>query len=85
MDENFKLKMESQKRKTWKSLKQVVIDFIGNKKVPNYRNIVGDLLNNYKLKGCNMSVKVYFFYSHLDYFQIRICTFQENLGAVNEE
>lgn len=77
-DENFELKMEDQEKKAWKSLKQVVTGFLGNKKDPNYKNIVADLLTNYKLLGCNMSIKVHFLHSHLDFFP-------ENLGAVSEE
>lgn len=77
-DEDFELKMEDQEKKAWKSFKQVVTGFLRNKKDPNYNNIVANLLNNYKLLGCNMSVKVHFLHSHLDYFP-------ENLGAVSEE
>ena len=36
------------------------------------------LLVSYEKLGCNMSVKVHFLQSHLDYFP-------ENLGAVSEE
>ncbi|GFW59350.1 exportin-7 [Trichonephila clavipes] len=52
--------------------------FLGNKKDPNYKALVAELLQNYKILGCNISVKVHFLHSHLDYFP-------ENLGAVSEE
>ncbi|GFV05484.1 uncharacterized protein TNCV_226951 [Trichonephila clavipes] len=52
--------------------------FLGNKKDPNYKALVAELLQNYKILGCNMSVKVHFLHSHLDYFP-------ENLGAVSKE
>jgi hypothetical protein len=39
---------------------------------------VSDLLTAYKPMGCNMSLKVHFLDSHLDFFP-------ENLGAVSDE
>ncbi|GFU88997.1 uncharacterized protein TNCV_2894451 [Trichonephila clavipes] len=58
--------------------KWTICGFLGNKKDPNYKALVAELLQNYKILGCNMSVKVHFLYSHLDYFP-------ENLGAISEE
>jgi hypothetical protein len=51
--------------------------FLGNGKVENYHEIVSDLLTAYKAMGCNMSLKVHFLGSHLDFFP-------ENLGAVSD-
>lgn len=56
----------------------MVTGFLGNKKDPNYKNVLANLLNKCKLLGCNMSVKRHFLDSHLDYLP-------ENLGGVNEE
>jgi hypothetical protein len=44
----------------------------------NYREIMSDLLTAYKAMGFNMSSKVHFIDSHLDFFP-------ENLGAVVDE
>jgi hypothetical protein len=52
--------------------------FLGNHKAENYHEIVSDLLTAYKPMGCNMSLKVNFLSSHLDFFP-------ENLGAVIDE
>ncbi|GFX31140.1 uncharacterized protein TNCV_2026431 [Trichonephila clavipes] len=65
-------------KNAWNSFKLVVKGFLGNKKDPNYKSLVAELLQNYKILGCNISVKVHFLHSHLDYFP-------ENLGAVSEE
>ena len=63
----------------WKSYKSVVNFFFSrNRKAPNYREIVGELLQSYQDMGCNMSLKIHFLDSHLDFFP-------ENLGAVSEE
>ena len=77
-DTNFETKMESKEKAAWLSFKQVVTSFLGNKKDPNYKSIVADMLKNFMKLGCNMSIKVHFLHSHLDYFP-------ENLGAVSEE
>jgi hypothetical protein len=44
---------------------------------PNHE-ILSDLLTAYKAVGCNMSLKVHFLDSHLDFFP-------ENLGALSDE
>jgi hypothetical protein len=56
----------------------VTKSFLGNHKAENYHQIVSDLLTAYKAMGCNMSLKVHFLDSHLDFFP-------ENLGAVSDE
>ena len=56
----------------------VVNNFLGNYKDPNYKEIVESMLGNFRTLGCNMSVKVHFLHSHLNYFP-------ENLGAFSEE
>ena len=53
-------------------------NFLGNHKAPNYREIVGELLRSYQDMGCNMSLKIHFLDSHLDFFP-------DNLGAVSDE
>ncbi|UYV84478.1 hypothetical protein LAZ67_X002338 [Cordylochernes scorpioides] len=47
-------------------------------KVENYRDIVNDLFLSYKALGCNMSLKIHFLHSQLDFFP-------DNLGAVSDE
>ncbi|GFU90784.1 uncharacterized protein TNCV_4870161 [Trichonephila clavipes] len=76
--ETFVTKMEMKEKNVWNSFKVVVTGFLENKKDPNYKALVAELLQNYKMLGCHMSVKVHFLHSHLDYFP-------ENLGAVSEE
>ena len=49
-------------------------DFLGNHKAVNYQ----DVLTLYKAVGCNMSLKIHFLDSHLDFFR-------ENLSKVSDE
>ena len=66
------------KKAAWKSLKNICSGFLGNHKAENYHEIVSDLVNSYKAMGCNMSLKLHFLDSHLEFFP-------ENLGAVSDE
>lgn len=50
----------------------------GTTKSPNYKDIVCKLLNDYKTLGCNMSLKIHLFDSHLHFFL-------DNLGAISDE
>ncbi|GBN71088.1 hypothetical protein AVEN_129436-1 [Araneus ventricosus] len=77
-DENFETKMETNERRAWESFKLVITSFLGNKKDPNYKSIVEEMIKNFKILGCSMSLKVHFLDSHLYYFP-------KNLGEVSEE
>ena len=79
-DGNFEDLLSQNEKSTWKSFKSVVkkFFFLGNRKAPTYREIVGELLQSYQDMGCNMSLKIHFLDSHLNFFP-------DNLGAVSEE
>ena len=58
--------------------KNVTTSFLGNHKAENYPDLVADLVQSYKFVECNMSKKVHFLDSHLDFFP-------ENFVAVSDE
>ena len=70
--------MTACEQKAWVSFKDVVKNFLGNYRDKNYKVYVETVLNHYRALGCNMSLKVHFLHSHLDFFP-------ENLGDVSEE
>ncbi|GBL86818.1 hypothetical protein AVEN_96050-1 [Araneus ventricosus] len=70
--------METNEIKACKSFKLVFTSFLGDKKDPNYKYIVEEMIKNFKILGCSMSLNVHFLDSHLDYFP-------ENLGALSKE
>ncbi|KAJ8703931.1 hypothetical protein PYW07_011074 [Mythimna separata] len=51
---------------------------LGNHKSDSYRELVSELLLSYQALGCNMSLKIHFLDSHLDFFP-------DNLGAASDE
>ena len=54
-NENFDAKMETNERKAWESFKLVVTSFLGNKRDPNYKSIVEEMLKSFKILGCHKS------------------------------
>ena len=66
-DGKFKNPSSQVKKSAWKSLKRVMHYFSGNRKAPNYREIVDKLLQLYKDMGCNIFDKIHFLVSNLDF------------------
>ena len=60
------------------SFKHVVTKFVGNNKDENYRNIIENMVENFKNLGCLLNLKLYFLDSHLD-------VFPQNRGDLSEE
>ena len=44
----------------WTSLVEMTQKFLGNFKDENYKEIVQNCLNNFRIMDCNMSIKVHF-------------------------
>ena len=62
----------------WLLFKAVCLNFLGNVKAENYKELVEDMLNAYHTMGCNTSLNIHFLHSHLDFFPA-------NLGAASDE
>ena len=77
-DDNFSNSMSCIEKCAWNAFVNVIKNFLGNTKSPNYKIQVNVLIESNMRLGCNMSVKVHILHSHVDYFP-------ENLGAVSEE
>jgi hypothetical protein len=65
-------------RVAWVAIKDLIDNFLGNHKASNYAARVDKLLKAFKNLGCNMSLKVHYLHSHLDFFP-------ENLGDNSDE
>jgi hypothetical protein len=68
-------------------LKEVIVEFLGNFKDLQYEQIVKTMLEKRQALGCNMSFKLHFLHSHLDYFpeNFHLDYFPEDFGALSEE
>jgi len=77
-DKQFNEDLNETESNAWLSFKRICKDFLGNHKAANYQDVVQDLLTSYQAMGCNMSLKVHFLESHLNFFP-------DNLGDVSDE
>ncbi|GBP23660.1 hypothetical protein EVAR_80277_1 [Eumeta japonica] len=76
--EQFLRLLSTHEKQAWLSLKAVIHGFLGNRKAENYTELITDMLHNFKVMGCRMSLKVHMLHAHLD-------KFKDNLGAYSEE
>jgi len=77
-DEYFDTLLQGDEKAAWDSFKFVVKGFLGNRRAQNYEELVNNLLQSYQKLGCNMSLKIHFLHSHLDFSP-------ENCGIVSDE
>ena len=68
-DEYFDKLLQGDEKAVWDSFKFVVKGFLGNRRAQNYEDLVNNLLQSYQKLGCNMSLKIHFLHSHLDFSQ----------------
>ena len=67
-DTEFENSMNEVELVAWKALVLVVKNFLGNYKARNYAELVNNMLTAFKNLGCNMSVKMHYLFSHMDWF-----------------
>ena len=77
-DEYFDKLLQGDEKEAWDSFKFLVKGFLGNRRAQNYEELVNNLSQSYQKLGCNMSLKIHFLHSNLDFFS-------ENCGAVSDE
>src|SRR6218665_347710 len=62
----------------WNAFHLVSTNFLENVGAENYKKLVKDTLMQYPKLGSNMSLKIHFLHSHLDFFS-------DNCGMVSHE
>ncbi|KAJ4437622.1 hypothetical protein ANN_17767 [Periplaneta americana] len=77
-DSHLESLLEGKERAAWIAFKEVVLNFVGNRRSENYEELVQNLLLAYETMGCNTSLKIHFLHSHLDFFP-------ENCGDFSDE
>jgi len=77
-DKNFEKTLNAKERDAWTALQTVINNFLGNHKAPSYKSDISKMLSTYRLMGCNMSLKIHYMHSHLNFFP-------ENLGSLSDE
>jgi len=77
-DEVFERIITGDEQRAWHAFREVVTGFLGNRRADNYKDRVEELLSSYQKLGCNMSLKIHFLNSHLEFFP-------ENCGSVSDK
>jgi len=77
-DSVFDRILKGKEKAAWRTFKLVATNFLGNNEADNCKELVDNLLHTYHNLGCNMSLKIHFLHSHLDFFPA-------NCGAVSDE
>ena len=67
-DSKFVKSMTELEFSAWNSFVLVVKNFLGNFKAENYKELVKNMLSNFRDIGANMSIKIHYLFSHLDCF-----------------
>ena len=62
----------------WKTFVLVVNNFLGNNKARNNAKLVNNMLTAFRNLSCNVSVKMHYLFSHMDWLS-------ENLGSMSVE
>jgi len=65
--EYFDKQLQGEEKAAWDSFKFAVKVFLGNRRAHNYEELVNNRLQSYQKLGCNMSLKIHFLHSHLDF------------------
>ena len=77
-DDQFISSMTKIEKAVWLSFKEVIVNFLGNRRSPNYNEIVSKMVENFGKMGSLMNNKLHFLHNHLD-------SFSENCGDYSEE
>ena len=77
-DDEFADNFNMKELRAWNAFQTICKNFLGNVRSADYVGYVETLLQTYKSMGCNMSLKIHFLHSHLDFFP-------PNLGDVSDE
>ena len=76
-DPEFKNKLNPLEFAAWEAFVLVVQNCLGNHRAEHYVELVDNVLKAYQRMGCQMSLKMHFLHSHLDFFP-------PNLGEVSD-
>lgn len=79
-DVTFTDNMTKKEHAAWSSFRDVCQNFLGNKKSPNYKKLVRDMIRSFQVLGCNMTIKMHFLDSHIDFFPDKLGDFSEEHG-----
>lgn len=76
----FEASLTKIEKEAWNSMKDVVENFLGNYRAPNYVELIDKMLTTFREMGVNMSLKIHFLADHLDFFPSNLGKFSDEHG-----
>jgi hypothetical protein len=67
-DEYFDKLLQGDEKAAWDSFKFVVKGFGRKRRAEKYEDLLNNLLHNYQKLGCNISLRIHFLHSNLNFF-----------------
>lgn len=77
--EDFEEFLTPEQADAWKKIKDVIQNFLGNKRAENYKEMVRDMVQSLGKVDVNMSLKIHLLAHHLDRFP------EGNCGDTSDE
>jgi hypothetical protein len=67
-DHDFNIKLNATERRAWEAFENVCRNVLGNEKAETCSYIVQELISSHSAVGRNMSLKIHFLHSRLNFF-----------------
>lgn len=77
-DPDFENSVNEVELEAWKAFVLVMKNFLGNNKARNYIEHITNMIPAFRNLGCNISIKMYYLFSHID-------RFPEDPGSMSDE
>ena len=72
--------MTEEEKEAWDAFVDICGNFLGKKRDPEAKNMSENLIKKFKECRCRMSLKLYFLFSHFDFFKENLSDFSEEHG-----
>ena len=73
LNQHFDDSLTPVQKVAWLSFRNVCNGFLGRLKAANFESPIKSMMKNYECLGCNMSLKLHFMDSHLNFFPENMC------------
>ena len=79
-DQQFEAVLSDKEKAAWQSFEKVSNGFLVNSGAANFRELLQHPMDSYEQLGCNMSLKMHFLFSQLDFFPLNCCDVRDECG-----
>ena len=64
----FASRLTKEQSEAWENIKDVIRNFLGNRRAENFKTKIADMISSFKKIGVNMSSKIHYMDDHVDDF-----------------